>query len=193
MPADQPHRSPALLNRSDSRLLIVDMQGKLLRVMPYAERVIAACELLARGATLMGIPISATEQYPQGLEPTVSELSKLVGACPEKKRFSSAGCLDWAAAVGDAERCKVVVAGIEAHVCVQQTVFDLLAAGFSVYIPADGVASRHDVDWTFALQRMRDSGAIVTTSEAILFEWLETADAEEFKEVSRLVKLRRPA
>jgi nicotinamidase-related amidase len=181
-------RSPELLNRDDSRLLIVDMQEKVLNVIPGSAAIIEHCRLLARGAAILGVPVSTTEQYPRGLGSTTPALADLLGDVREKLRFSSAAAVEWGPHVGDGDRPKVVVAGIEAHVCVQQTVLDLLAGGFSVYVAADAVCSRHEVDATIALQRMRDSGATVTTAEAILFEWCEVAGTDEFKQISRLVK-----
>jgi len=84
-------------------------------------------------------------------------------------------------------RFKVVVCGIESHVCVQQTVLDLIGQGFRVYVPADAVASRNKFDWEVALKRMEASGATITTTEAVLFEWCEVAGTREFKEISKLV------
>ena len=81
-----------------------------------------------------------------------------------------------------------MLAGIEAHVCVQQTALDLIAAGFAVFIVADAVASRSQVDWKTALDRLSISGAIVTTTESVLFEWCEVAGTDEFRQISRLVK-----
>ena len=186
-------RSPDVLNRDDSRLLMIDMQERLLAVIPDAERIIQNCVLLVRGAQHLGVPTCGTEQYPRGLGATVEPLRTLLGELPEKLRFSSASCLDWSKAAGSEDRPMIVIAGIETHVCVQQTVLDLLAAGFSVYVVADAVASRSHLDRDIAFQRMRDSGAIVTTVEAVLFEWCEAAGTPEFKEISRLVKERGPA
>ncbi len=181
-----PFRSPELLNRDDSRLLIVDMQEKLLPVIREQETLLRNCEKLVRGAQILGVPVSATEQYPRGLGATVEPLRGLLGPCPEKLRFSCCGSLDWIEQ--QQERPKVVVAGIEAHVCVQQTVFDLLARGYAVYVPGDAISSRKEWDWAFAVQRMRDAGAVITSSEAVLFEWCEVAGTEEFKQISRLVR-----
>lgn len=180
-------RSRELLARDDSRLLIVDVQGRLTDLIPGGAQVIANCRRLIRGAQLLGVPVSATEQYPRGLGPTVPELAELLDQPIEKLRFSSAECLDWVTSE-KGDRLKVVVAGIEAHVCIQQTALDLLAAGFSVYIPADAVASRSPIDRDVACHRLRDSGATITTTESILFEWCETAAAPEFKQISALVK-----
>lgn len=180
-------RSRELLARDDSRLLIVDVQEKFVPVIPVAGQLIANCRKLIQGARVLGVPVAATEQYPRGLGGTTPELAELLPDRPEKLRFSCAECLKWVAAHED-DRCKVVVAGIETHVCVLQTTLDLLSAGYEVYLPADALASRHKQDWRFGLERMANSGAVVTTTEAVLFEWCEVAGTEEFKEISRLVK-----
>jgi isochorismate hydrolase len=185
-----PFRSPELLNCDDSRLLIVDMQERLLSVVPEAAAVVAKCERLARGAQILGVPVSATEQYPARLGSTVEPLRGLVGPAHDKLRFSCAGVLNWSHAAGGSDRPKIVVAGIETHVCILQTALDLIAAGFAVYVVADATASRHEIDAKFALKRLRDGGATVTTTETVLFEWCEAAGSEEFKAISRLVKER---
>lgn len=192
--ADSPCvRSLELLSRHDSRLLIVDMQEKLLPAIRRHKKVVANCVKLVSAATLLGPPVFATEQYPRGLGPTVPELADLLEERPEKQRFSCTEALAWGTANETADpalrdRTKVVIAGIEAHVCVLQTAMDLLADGFQVYVAADAVGSRRRLDRQIALQRMADSGAVITTTESILFEWCETAAADEFKEISRLVK-----
>lgn len=179
-------RSRELLSRDDSRLLIVDVQEKFVPVIPVAGQLIANCRKLIQGAQIVRVPVAATEQYPRGLGPTVPELAELLDDRPDKVRFSCAECLGWVAA-GDDDRCKVVLAGIETHVCVQQTALDLMAAGYEVYLPADALASRHKHDWRFALERLANSGAVITTVEAVLFEWAEVAGTDEFKQISRLV------
>jgi nicotinamidase-related amidase len=169
-----------------SQLLVVDMQERLLPHIPVAERTIANCRKLIRGAQILDVPVSATEQYPKGLGATTPELAELLGEMPEKLRFSCAEVLNLSAL--DEERYQVVVCGIEAHVCVLQTVLDLVAAGLRVYVAADAVASRGKLDWQIALERMRDSGATVTTTESVLFEWCEVAGTEGFRGISALVK-----
>lgn len=180
-------RSRELLSRDDSRLLIVDVQERLMALIPDSDRVLYNCRRLVEGAQILGVPISATEQYPRGLGPTSPELAELLPPRVEKLRFSCAECLDWVSRE-HSDRPKVVVAGIEAHVCVLQTVLDLLAAGFSVYVPVDAVASRNPLDRDRAIERMRDSGTTVTTTESVLFEWCEVAGTPEFKRISELIK-----
>ncbi len=181
-----PPRHPDLLAGATSRLLIVDMQVKLLRAIKFRKQIITQCRLLQNAAEILGIPVSATEQYPKGLGKTDETLSESLTEIPAKLRFSCATSLDW---ITDREspRRQIVVAGIEAHVCVLQTAYDLLAQGFRVTIPADAVGSRKKFDWEMSLRRLECAGAIVTSAEAVLFEWCETAERAEFKAISKLV------
>lgn len=184
-------RSPELLHRASSRLLIVDVQDKLIAAIPGETRVslIESCRFLAEGAKLLGVPIAITEQYPQGLGSTVAPLQEYSPQRAAKKRFSAVESLGWQpAAEALDDRFQIVVAGMETHVCILQTVLDLLACGYQVYVVADAVASRREIDQRIALERMAGSGAVLTTAEGVLFEWAETAEAAEFKQLSSLVK-----
>ena len=187
-PETRPPRSSELLSRTASRLLVVDVQQKLLDHIPVSGTLVENCRRMIRGAQVLDVPVAATEQYPDGLGPTAEVLAGLLGEIPEKLRFSCAECLDWGAAGGDGDqRDQVVVCGIEAHVCVTQTALDLAAQGYRVYVPADAVASRHKLDWKTALGRLADSGIVVLTTESVLFEWCEVAGTDEFRQISRLV------
>lgn len=181
-----PHRSSELFRRQSSRLLLVDLQERLVPVIPDRETLLARCRLLAQGARILEIPIDATEQYPKGLGGTLPEIAEFVPLRPEKVRFSCTDCLGWNPP-GPDERFQIVVAGIEAHVCVQQTVLDLLSLGYQVQVPVDAVSSRNDLDKQVAFRRMELSGATITTTEAVLFEWCEAAGTPEFKAISKLI------
>jgi nicotinamidase-related amidase len=182
-------RSGELLSRDASRLLIVDMQEKLLPLIPTADRVIGNCGRLIDGAKILRVPVFATEQYPKGLGATVRVLAEKLADVPPKLRFSCAEVLDWGTAAEQADgRHQIVVAGIEAHVCVLQTVLDFLAAGYQVFVPADGVTSRGDIDREIALERMAGCGATIVTTESVLFEWCEQSGTPEFKQISQLIK-----
>lgn len=182
-------RSGEMLSRESSRLLIVDVQEKLLPLIPTAESMIENCRKLIVGAGVLSVPAFATEQYPKGLGSTTPVLAELLGEIPEKLRFSSAEVLNWGlAAEQEDDREQIVVAGIEAHVCVQQTVLDLLTAGFRVYVAADAVGARHATDLQFALRRMESAGATITTTESAIFEWCEVAGTPEFKRISALIR-----
>lgn len=186
-------RSTELLHRTSSQVLIVDVQERLVTALDESSRqsLIENCRFLVEGARLLGVPVTATEQYPQGLGPTVNNLVELIPNRPAKKQFSAFAATGWPpAAVTTDDRFQIVVAGMETHVCVLQTAFDLIAAGYQVSVVVDAVAARNDLSHQTALQRMASSGATLTTVEAVLFEWCETAEAAEFKQLSALVKSR---
>jgi nicotinamidase-related amidase len=185
-------RSPELMNRDDSALLVVDMQAKLLPLIPGHKRLIWNIRRLIEGAKILSVPFSATEQYPQGLGPTTSELAPLLGSIPAKTAFSCTECADIFAAWRDRGIWKILVCGIETHVCVGQTVHDLLGEGFRVYVAADAVAARGQIDHDISLRRMDSAGATLTTTEAALFEWCARAGSPEFKQISQLIREQPP-
>lgn len=182
------HRSPELMSRHDTALVVVDVQEKLLRAIPDAQRLVWNIQRLVDAACALGIEVLATEQYPKGLGPTIEPLAARLGPLPEKLAFSAVGCDALRARLDTLDRPNLLVCGIETHVCVQQTALDLLHAGFRVFIAADAVASRAALDREIALQRMIASGVTMTTVESAMFEWCETAAAPEFKLISQLVK-----
>ncbi len=181
-------RNPDLLSAANSRLLIVDVQDKLLPPISNGPRLVHNCRRLIDGAKVVSVPVYGTEQYPQGLGPTTAELATRMGPRIDKVIFSCAAVLGWgqAADVSD-EREQVVVAGMETHVCVMQTVLDLIAGGFRVYVPVDAVGSRGELDAKIALERMAASGTTLTTVESVLFEWAERAGTPEFKRIQKLI------
>jgi nicotinamidase-related amidase len=182
-------RSPELLSRHESKLLIVDVQEKLVPKIFELDRLVANCRTLIQAAKIVGVPVYATEQYPKGLGGTVPQLAELLEKPAQKLRFSCAEVLAWDVAAGQADnRFQIVVAGMEAHVCVVQTVLDLLGNGFQVYVPADAVSSRSELDWKIALDRMSAGGTTIVTTESVLFEWCEVSGTPEFKQISQLIK-----
>ena len=181
-------RSPELMNRDDSALLVVDVQAKLLPLIPARERLVWNIRRLIDGAKILGVPVVATEQYPQGLGPTTPELASKLGTIPGKLAFSCGECGQLFADWQQRGIWKVLVCGIETHVCVGQTVHDLLGEGFRVFVAADAVAARGIFDHEIALRRMDSSGATLTTIEAALFEWCERAGSPEFKQISQLIR-----
>ena len=186
MNTSPPTRSAELLRRDRSRLLLVDIQDQLMPVIPDREALIARCRLLAQGAQILSVPIHITEQYPKGLGPTIPEIAEFAADRPAKTRFSCAECLGWLPP-GPEEPFQIVVAGIEAHVCILQTVLDLLALGYQVHVAVDAVSDRIELDMQISLRRMELSGAVLTTAETVLFEWCEVAGTPEFKAISKLV------
>lgn len=186
-------RSPELMNRDDAALLVVDMQAKLLPFIPGQAQLIWNIRRLIDGAKLLGVSVAATEQYPQGLGPTTPELAGLLGTIPAKLAFSCGECGDIFTGWRERGIWKILVCGIETHVCVGQTVHDLLGEGFRVYVAADAVGARGPIDHDVALRRMDSAGATLTTTEAALFEWCGRAGSPEFKQISRLVRETPPA
>jgi nicotinamidase-related amidase len=169
-------------------LLVVDMQERLLKLISDHERVTANIVSLIHGAKHLRLPVWATEQYPRGLGPTTAAIAELVPERPAKTTFHCCGVAQLLEQLYGRNVRHVTIAGIEAHVCVAQTALELLDLGFLVQVPADAVTSRHRIDWEFALRRLERAGAVVSTTEAVLFEWTETSDRPEFKTISELVK-----
>jgi nicotinamidase-related amidase len=184
---------PTKLSASDSALLVIDVQEKLLAKIPGAETLVRNIAFLVDGARLLEVPVTATEQYPKGLGPTVPELAQRLPQRPDKVEFSCCAIPAVVDGFRGAARPKVVLAGMETHVCVLQTALDLLAQGFRVYVPVDAVASRYAIDHDQALRRLDHAGAIITTSETTIFEWLGGSAHPRFKQVSALVQERMKA
>lgn len=181
---------PLRMSVADTALLVIDVQQRLLDLIPASQTVVRNVGFLVDAAGLLGIPIQATEQYPKGLGPTSAALVGRLPRPADKVAFSCCAVPGLVGALHQDARPKVLLAGIETHVCVLLTCLDLLALGFRVYVAADAVASRSPVDHEFALRRMEKAGAVLTTSEAAVFEWAGGADCPQFKAVSRLVRER---
>ena len=190
-------RSPALMNQDDTALLVVDLQEKLLPLIPRHAHIVWNTRRLIDAAELLNVAMAATEQYPQGLGATTSQIASRFEVITDKRSFSCCGDQTFLETVvtgwREQSRFKVLVAGIETHVCVQQTVLDLLAEGFQVYVAADAVGARGTTDHDVALQRMDSAGATLTTTEAAIFEWCQTSDADCFKQISGLIREHAPA
>lgn len=187
-----PDRHPDLLTRARSALFVVDVQERFREHVHGFDGMVAAIALLIRGASRLGVPVAYSEQYPEGLGHTVTELRDVLpsdAAGFEKLEISSCAAPGWQQVPAHVrEREAVVVVGIEAHVCVAQTVLDLLHAGRRVHVPADAVASRDPWQRDAALERLARAGATVTTVEMALFELLGCAGSQEFKDVQRMIK-----
>jgi len=175
-----------LINAERSLLLVIDMQAKLLPVIHDHETVIANTGWLIRVAARIGVPVAALEQYPKGLGRTTKALRELVpaAAIAAKVHFSAvaARCLP---EMPGADRAQVVIAGVEAHVCVLQTALELAEEGKSVFVVADCVGSRRVSDRDLALARLRQEGVRIVSREMAAFEWLRQADTPLFREICR--------
>lgn len=182
-------RNPKILNREKTVLLIIDIQERILNVMQRHEVLIENTQKLIRGMKILKVPVYYTEQYPKGLGETAAALKdELETDAIQKMSFSCSGAGELFDELKQKGYKQIVICGIESHVCVQQTVLDLLANDFQVNVAADAISSRRDFDYHTALHRMQANGAEVTTTEAILFELLNVCGTDEFKSVSKLVK-----
>jgi nicotinamidase-related amidase len=172
----------SLLERDRTALIVVDVQEGFRPYDSFA-KVAAACAKLVQAARILKLPTLVSEQYPKGLGHTAPEVGLQDERRIEKTVFSAARADGFD--LGGAEQA--IVCGIEAHVCVSQTVHDLLADGIEVHVPADAVGSRHRLDYERGLERMERAGAVVGSVEASLFELLERAGTPEFKAVQKLI------
>ena len=185
-------RSPLLMNQDDTALMIIDIQEKLLPHIREHQRLIWNSKRLIEGATALGVEIMVSEQYPKGLGGTHEEIIQALGPDfgqrSEKTMFSCRECSTLIENLSNKQIRNVLLAGIEAHVCVMQTAMDLLAAGFDVYVCNDAVGSRFENDFDTAMARMQACGVTLVTTEMALFEWCERAGSDQFKAISAIVR-----
>lgn len=178
--------SAGKLDADRAALVVVDVQEAFRKAVPDFDRVARASAALIGGAAVTGVPIRVTEQYPQGLGRTVAEVADRLpdGVEPVEKVCFSAPEADGFDLAG---REQAIVCGIEAHVCVNQTVLDLLESGIEVHVARDAVASRRDDDREVGLGKAERAGAVITSVETALFELLGRAGTHEFKRIQKLV------
>jgi nicotinamidase-related amidase len=181
---------PTQMSAGDAGLLVIDVQEKLIPKIRAADAVVRNTAFLIDAARLLGIPVQATEQYPKGLGATIPELAQRLPERPDKVAFSSCAVPAIAENFHRAARTKIVLAGIETHVCVLHSALDLLAQGFRIYIPVDAVGSRYVIDHDTALHRLDKAGAVLTTAETCVFEWVGGSAHPQFKAISKLVQER---
>ena len=178
------------LTADNALLVIVDVQEKLMAVMPRRDETVAGVKKMATVCRILGVPIVITTQYAKAIGQTLPEVAEAAGN-PEpadKITFSCCGNESFQHALRKHRRSRIILCGVETHVCVQQTVIDLLAAGNSVYVCADAICSRRDSDQEVAIERMRDCGAVITTVESAAFEMLRQAGTDAFKACLPLFK-----
>lgn len=179
-----------MLKKEDTALVVIDVQGKLARLMDESESLLKNLQILIQGAKILKLPIIWLEQYPEGLGPTVEEIKLLLeDEQPIAKRcFSSCLKDDFMKALQKVNCNQILIAGIETHICVYQTVRDLLTLNYEVEVVTDAVSSRTKQNKEIGLQKMYQLGAKATSVEMALFELLKEAIGEEFKQISKLVK-----
>ena len=179
-----------LMKAEGACLMIVDVQQRLLSAMDAPRAVLSGCSLMMKAAGVMDVPMLITEQYPEGLGPTVETLAELApeDAFFSKLHFSSAANTAIKGKIDTLNAKQIVIAGIEAHVCVLQTTIEFLEAGYACFVVGDATSSRKAANHAAGLARLREVGAEIVTSEMVVFEWLEKAGTPQFREMSRLLK-----
>lgn len=179
-----------MLTKDNAILVVIDVQGKLATLMHENETLFANINRMIKGARALDIPILWTEQIPDKLGETVSEIkSELDGIeLLTKKTFSCCGGPGFNEQLNKLGRKQMIVTGIETHVCVYQTCMDLLKNNFEVHLVTDAVSSRIESNYHLGVQRIKEAGAILTSVEMSLFEMLKVAEGEQFKKIIQIVK-----
>ena len=177
------------LNRDEVVLLVIDIQDRLARVMEYRDQVIYNNKILITAAREMDFPFLVTEQYPKGLGRTVPELLEVLEDEPVFTKVSFTAYVDEVReALRSLGRKKVLVTGMETHICVYRTVRELIEDGYQVYVIRDGVASRTKANYENGLEQMQAMGAVITNTETVAFDLLKKSGTAEFKILSAMIK-----
>jgi len=182
--------APTTLTTDSTALLVIDIQERLFPVMHDKEKLLRNVVKLIKGMQVLEIPILLTEQYPKGLGPTLPEIKELLPDVQPIEKVSFNCCDEevFCKALDTLKRKQVLIAGIEAHICVYQTAMALFRAGYEVQVVGDGVASRESENKLVALFKMGAAGVSPTTTEMALFELLKVAKGDKFKQISNIVK-----
>ncbi|MEO0452815.1 MAG: isochorismatase family protein [Verrucomicrobiota bacterium] len=172
------------VNQSQSAILVVDVQEKILPAMKGADALLGPIVTLLKAAGILEVPVYLSEQYPQGLGRTVSQIAETAQAVKtfEKTTFSAGSFAE------EIDQKTIILAGIETHICLRQTAYDLRAAGKTVVILADATASRREENHRIAMQELHTDNFLISSVEALLFEWVGDSQHEKFKEISELIK-----
>lgn len=179
-----------MIKKENTILLIIDIQGKLAQLMHEKESLFQNAQKLVRGIKALEIPIIWAEQNPRGLGPTIPEIADLLSDIQPvvKTSFSCCGSDQFVGELEKLGRRQILITGIETHICVYQTAADLVEKRYEVQVVADAVSSRSLENRQIGLQKIKDTGAVLTSVETALFELLKVADGEQFKEILRIIK-----
>jgi len=180
-----------ILNLGEAAFVVIDVQESFRAVIPDFAQIASNIAMFLQGAKILDVPVIVTEQYPKGLGRTAEEILFVLEpdiAPLEKTAFSSCGATGFVSSLKELNIRQVIVAGIEAHVCVNQTTHDLLREGFQVHLLRDCISARFSLNREAAFAKMEQSGAVPSTVEMALFELMRDARHEQFKEIQRLVK-----
>jgi nicotinamidase-related amidase len=179
------------LDRNNAVLVVIDVQEKLCRAMDdkVLDKLVSNVSILQEAAQELAMPIIATEQYVKGLGETLPALKeRLCNPAIEKMTFGCCGEANFPDRLRTLGKKQVIITGMETHVCVLQTIIELLDAGYVVHLVKDAVMSRRKENWLVGVEAARDAGAVITSTEAALFQLLKVAGTDEFKKLSKLVR-----
>jgi nicotinamidase-related amidase len=180
-----------MLTLDNTALVIIDVQGRLAQLMYQKETLFDNLQKIIKGAQVLELPIIWNEQLPEKLGPTAPEIAELLVNTTQpiaKASFSCCGNPPFMETLKGNQRKQVLLAGIESHICVYQSCLDLLNLGYEVQVVADAVSSRTAENRQIGLERMKEAGATLTSTEMALFELLRVAEGPKFKEITRIVK-----
>jgi len=180
-----------LLRPEECALAVIDIQEKLLPSIWEKERMVRNSQLLVRMASAMNLPVLVSTQYARGLGPTVSEIASLLPDCTviDKLEFGCFGNGDYCAAIGKlADRNTLLLCGMETHICVTQTALGALNQGMNVHVAADAVSSRTELNWKLGLNRMQAAGAVISSTEMMVYELMGESGTATFKEMLKWIK-----
>ena len=178
-----------ILTQEESVLMVIDIQERLVPAMSHAQKVIRNTNTLISVAIKLGIPIIVTEQYPKGLGKTVPEVNYNINGVPVYEKITFSGCTDEViTTLRQLGKRKIIITGMETHVCVFQTVRDLLAHGYQVFVVGNAVCSRTKENYLNGLSQMSAMGAVVTNTETVFFDLMKMAGTHSFRELSKLIK-----
>lgn len=182
-----------LCRQHDSLLLCIDIQDRLISAMPEPsrQRLLDNTQQLILAAKILGIPMVYTEQYPTGLGSTVAQIKNILpddASYFDKTRFSCCASDELMKVVHGSHKRQIIIAGMEAHICVMQTAIELKAEGYEVFVADDAISSQRRAHWKSALHRMHQANVVATPTESILFEWLRDSTHEHFKSISALLR-----
>ncbi|MBS1811856.1 MAG: isochorismatase family protein [Acidobacteria bacterium] len=182
--------SISMLESRKTGLVVIDMQEKFRPIIRGFDELAEKVGIMVQGCNFLQIPILVTEQYPQGLGETAKEISQYLpsGTKPlEKKTFSACGVSEFDLQLRERHIEQILITGIEAHICVSQTVHDLLKLGYQVHLICDAIGARFEQNQALAFKRLKQAGAIISSVEMSLFELLKTSDNPMFKTIQRLI------
>ncbi len=183
-------RHPFIARREDSLVLVIDIQQAMLKIIDDWEQVAWKVSQITRAAEIFHIPVLVTEQYPKGLGPTIPQVLQAIRS-PEvfiKEHFSACQEDGFIESLRSSGRSRIIVVGMEAHVCVLQTALDLIQSGFEVQIVLDAVSSRAALNRDIGIELLRQAGAVITSTEIVLFGWIHRSNTEEFRRVHPILK-----